>query len=579
VIGVGTTLHKFKIDGQDIFLPCLSYHLPSAEIRLFSPQTYHTLYGGHSTVGGDYVEKYIDHLRIRIDIDREASNVPMVYNCSVSAEEIKLHGPHIRSALPKYERKMDFLGGWSSEHYKKWQMAAQMVDLEYGHYNCFSGCGLPNVAVDANANLSSAQKELLLWHWKLGISMQRIQELMRVVEVEEPDGRVSTMDRVICPRIKAAANCPIPMCQSCQMSRARQRKPEVKKSKAVPEEAGALSREQYETGDFVSLDQYVVKTPGRLPTGFGRESNTNMFHGGTIFRDAGSKYIHVQNQVSLGAGETITSKLAFEEWLWEAACVRVKHYHSDNGVFTAQQFREACEEEKQTQSFSGVGAQHQNAEAERAIQTIMYMARSFMIHAALNWGEDGSDDITLWSFAVDHAAWLYNRIPQRFSGITPIEMVTQCKSDHRDLMRAHVWGCPVYVLEASLQDGKKLPKWNKRARMGQFLGFSRQHSSTVALVRNLHTGHVSPQYHVVFDDKFETVFNDGKSSEELDKICAELFVSSRDLYVEEEYDDGGILVYRPPPLDKVWLSEPERRERRYELDKQRERAARQRVVE
>jgi hypothetical protein len=174
---------------------------------------------------------------------------------------------------------------------------------------------------------------------------------------------------------------------------------------------------------------------------------------------------------------------------------------------------------------------------------------------------------------------LYNRIPQRFSGITPLELVTQCKSDHRELMRAHVWGCPVYVLEASLQDGKKLPKWNKRARMGQFLGFSREHSSTVALVRNLHTGHVSPQYHVVFDDKFETVFNDGKSSEELDKICAELFVSSRELFVEEEYDDDGVLVYKPPPLDEVWLSEPERRERRYELDKQRERAARQRVIE
>ena len=43
------------------------------------------------------------------------------------------------------------------------------------------------------------------------------------------------------------------------------------------------------------------------------------------------------------------------------------------------------------QSFSGVGAQHQNAEAERSIQTVMYMARSFMIHAALHWGEDGAD--------------------------------------------------------------------------------------------------------------------------------------------------------------------------------------------
>ena len=86
-------------------------------------------------------------------------------------------------------------------------------------------------------------------------------------------------------------------------------------------------------------------------------------------------------ETSLGAGETVNSKLAFEEWLWEAARVRVKHDHSDNGVFTAGQFCETCEEEKQTQSFSGVGAQHQNAEAERAIQTVMYMAR---FHAALN---------------------------------------------------------------------------------------------------------------------------------------------------------------------------------------------------
>jgi transposase InsO family protein len=114
----------------------------------------------------------------------------------------------------------------------------------------------------------------------------------------------------------------------------------------------------------------------------------------------------------LGAGETVNAKLRFEDWLWETARARVKHYHSDNGIFTAEAFRDSCKEDRQTQSFSGVGAQHQNAEAERAIQTIMYMARSFMIHAALHWGKDESDDISQWSFAVDHAYWLYNRIPQ-----------------------------------------------------------------------------------------------------------------------------------------------------------------------
>lgn len=578
VIGLGTTLHKFHINGDDIFLPCLSYHLPTAEVRLFSPQTYHTLYGGHSAVGGDKVDMYIDMHKIEIPIDRESSNVPMVHDCHVTSKEMKDHGPYIRSALPKYNRMVDSLGAWSHQNYKQWKMATVPLDPEMEiaqEFDRYAGSfGLPNVGTHDNKNLSGAQKELLLWHWKLGISMQRIQELMRVVEVQEPSGAVSTMDRVIKPKIKSASNCPIPLCQSCQLSRAKQRKPKISKSKAIPETEGVLSKDQYEAGDFVSVDQYVIKAPGRLPTGYGRESDTNMFHGGTIFRDAATKYIHVQNQVSLGAGETVNAKVSFESWLWEEARVAIKHYHGDNGIFTADLFKEACAEENQTQSFSGVGAQHQNAEAERAIQTIMYMARSFMIHAALNWGDHGSDDLSLWSFAVDHSAWLYNRIPQRQSGITPMEMITKCKTDHSDLLRTHVWGCPVYVLEAKLQDGKKLPKWNRRARMGQFLGFSRQHSSTVAMVRNLHTGYVSPQYHVVFDDKFETVFHDGKSDDELRKICDDLFANNRDCFVEEEYDEDGVLIYTPPPLDEVWLSEPERRERRRSLDKQRVRTER-----
>lgn len=91
----------------------------------------------------------------------------------------------------------------------------------------------------------------------------------------------------------------------------------------------------------------------------------------------------------------------------------------------------------------------------------------------------------------------------------------------------------MYVLEASLQDGKKIPKWNHRDRMVQFFWFLGEHLSTVALMWNLHTGHVSPQYHVVFNDKFETVFSDGKTLEEVYKICNELFVNIWDCYMSK----------------------------------------------
>ena len=36
----------------------------------------------------------------------------------------------------------------------------------------------PCVGTVENENLSNAQKELLLWHWRWGISMNRIQEMM-----------------------------------------------------------------------------------------------------------------------------------------------------------------------------------------------------------------------------------------------------------------------------------------------------------------------------------------------------------------------------------------------------------------
>jgi hypothetical protein len=168
--------------------------------------------------------------------------------------------------------------------------------------------------------------------------------------------------------------------------------------------------------------------------------------------------------------------------------------------------------EKQLQSFLGVGAQHQNSKAERAIQIIMYMACTFLVHSSLHWTNMGADDISLWPFAVKHVVWLYNCVPNFEYGLTPMELLTKQKADHRDILRSHVWGCPLYVLKSKLQNGQKLPKWNCRSRLGQFLGYSDEPSSLVANIWHLKTGLVSPQYHVVFDDLFKTVFSSGANN-------------------------------------------------------------------
>ncbi len=105
-----------------------------------------------------------------------------------------------------------------------------------------------------------------------------------------------------------------------------------------------------------------------------------------------------------------------------------------------------------------MGAKHQNGRAEQSTQTIMSMARTFMIHVSLHWDEQGSGAMALWPFAVRHAVWLYNRLPNGVTGLSPMKILTGTRSYHQDLLCTHVWGCPVYVLDPKLQDGKKIPK-------------------------------------------------------------------------------------------------------------------------
>ena len=73
------------------------------------------------------------------------------------------------------------------------------------------------------------------------------------------------------------------------------------------------------------MDQYVIKMLGRLAEGYGCKADHNKFYGGTMFRDAASKIIHIKNQVSLNAGKTVNAKLQFEEWLYKQAAVTVRH--------------------------------------------------------------------------------------------------------------------------------------------------------------------------------------------------------------------------------------------------------------
>ena len=135
VVGMGTTLHKFQVDGEPIWLPCLSCHLLPTEIHLFSPQTYHMLYGGRSVVQGGRVEMFVGEHRISISIDQEGGNEPTIFNTTVSWKEISKIGPCVCSALPCAEQRTDFLGGWSADIFSTWKV--KTVCNEFDHYAGF----------------------------------------------------------------------------------------------------------------------------------------------------------------------------------------------------------------------------------------------------------------------------------------------------------------------------------------------------------------------------------------------------------------------------------------------------------
>ena len=351
-----------------------------------------------------------------------------------------------------------------------------------------------------NHNLTRQQKELMLWHNRLAHAGQQwIQDLMLKVKHEVG----GTEEPVIPTKQPGASRCPHFKCPACQLGRQHRRTPDSQTTHQIPEKEMAIRRERLTPGDKVSMDQCVCKQQGRLEHTYGKEDESIKYNGGTIFVDHASQFVWIQHQVSLRVGETLTGKHAFEKFANEYG-VTIKNYRSDNHPFGAEEFRHDLHLQGQGMSFSGVGAHHGNGVAERTIRTITTWARAMMMHLLLHWPE--VFHVNLWPFAMNYAKYIWIHMPRVRNGLSPLELFTRIKKhDNTALLRARVWGCPVYVLDPKLQDGKKLPKWNKRARKGIYLGVSEEHSSTVGLIGNLETGAVSPQYHVMYDELFTSV--------------------------------------------------------------------------
>ena len=384
-----------------------------------------------------------------------------------------------------------------------------------------------------NKNLNEAEKELLRWHYRLGhLSFRKIQHLMKT-------GALSHTSSSRALHTAASKLTHPPKCAACLFGKQVARSSPGTTTTVVKDRAGVLRDGNLLPGAEVSVDHFISSVKGRLFTGYDKGSDDSRYVGGCIFVDHSSNYTHIEFQSSLSSHDTLRAKHSFEKVCRDYGVVP-KTYMSDNGsAFTSRDFTEHLSDYHQISKFAGVGAHHHNAIAERSIRTIMSIARTMMMHAGIHWPDMART--TLWPMAVSHACFLWNHVPDPSTGLSPHDVFVRSRWPTRRFHDLHVWGCPTYVLDKAIQDGRKIPRWKPRSDRMIYMGTSRYHASTVPLVLNTSTGYLSPQFHVVFDDWFATVGSDHDNVPDFQsKEWLAMFGNSRFQYVLEEddsYDD------------------------------------------
>ena len=105
VVGVGTVMWKLTAtNGYTVYLPLLCHYLPTADIRLLSPQTYHQRHGGSSHLidEGRTVEMHLPQQgfghpahKLRIPVDVRGTNLRILDDVWWKDHERKKIGPHL----------------------------------------------------------------------------------------------------------------------------------------------------------------------------------------------------------------------------------------------------------------------------------------------------------------------------------------------------------------------------------------------------------------------------------------------------------------------------------------------------
>ena len=266
IIGRGTVRWQFRdVHGVPATLETFAHHIPSAEVRLFSPQHFLQCTGG----GESRLSKDTSFLTLKDGTTLE---------------------------IPYYPSN-----GLPTVH----QASRSSCTFTPSSHDVFL-----SVLDQANQNLSGPQKELLFLHSKYGhINFKTLQFHMREHTFTDNTGKSSLISPVLPTKFKQTKSCELPKCSTCLLAKAKKRPTSGRKEQSLsPNPTNA----NLEPGELICSDQYESSVKGRKERTYGKEKDCDKYIGGTIFCDVASGLIFTSHQVSLRVGDTLKSKHSFE---------------------------------------------------------------------------------------------------------------------------------------------------------------------------------------------------------------------------------------------------------------------------
>ena len=269
-----------------------------------------------------------------------------------------------------------------------------------------------------NVNLSDPEKELLRWHQRLGhLDYRKVQFLLR-------SGALSMSPSMRAMHARAAKLRHPPKCAACQFGKQTARSPKTRPptGSKIADRTPVLKQNKLFPGQCISVDHFACTTTGVSLDSKRLNSNSNGYSCGCLMVDNASGLIFVEFQRQPNTHETLSAIQSFERYCLDKGVIPVEFVTDSGTAFTSKAFKDHLADCQQILHFAGTAAHHHNAIAERSIRTVMSIARTCMLHAAIHWPDMA--DATLWPLAVNYAVHIINRVPNPETGLSPLDVFT-----------------------------------------------------------------------------------------------------------------------------------------------------------